>query len=90
MRPEGHLVASADTAFVILPPKDEINHNNSHNQGKPRCKVYMSESAGPGPGGWTISETILLYPYLSCFFFFFLGPQLQHMEVPRPGGELEL
>ena len=24
------------------------------------------------------------------FFFFFLGPHMQHMKVPRLGGELEL
>ena len=27
---------------------------------------------------------------LFCFFLFFLGPQLQHMEFPRLGVELEL
>ena len=28
--------------------------------------------------------------YMSFFFFFFLGPYLWHMEVPRLGGESEL
>ena len=31
-----------------------------------------------------------LLPSPSAFFFFFLGPPLQHMEVPRLGVELEL
>ena len=37
---------------------------------------------------------VLFFPTLLRFFFFFLslflGPHLQHMEVPRLRGELEL
>ena len=28
--------------------------------------------------------------FLSSFLFFFLGPHLQHMDIPRLGVELEL
>ena len=41
----------------------------------------------------TIGDEEMSFPNPSrtdCFFLFFLGPNLQHMEVPRPGVELEL
>ena len=31
---------------------------------------------------------MLLYIYLEGLFFFFLGPHLQHMGVPRLGGQV--
>ena len=39
------------------------------------------------PGG---NDGVLTYDGNQLFFFFFLGPHLQHMEIPRLGVELEL
>ena len=34
--------------------------------------------------------TLFFYFYLFIYLFCFLGPHLQHMEIPRPGVKLEL
>ena len=36
------------------------------------------------------ATTILLFEFPLFYFFVFLGPHLQHMEVPRVGVESEL
>ena len=43
-----------------------------------------------GSSFWPRTPRYLGVSYVLPFFFCFLGPHLQHMEVPRPGVKLEL